>query len=337
MKPDTLRLEDNSDLHHDVGIVVIGRNEGERLINCLRSLGLYAKRAIYVDSASSDGSAQAAAHLCAKVLPLDLSAPFTAARARNAGFEALMQLWPQTTFVQFVDGDCELDSDWIDTAVAFLSTHEDVALVFGRRRERYPERTLFNAMCDREWDGKPGEVAECGGDILARASVIREFGGYSGHLIAGEEPELCVRLRERRWKIWRLPSEMTRHDANMSRVSQWWLRSVRCGHAYAQVSYLHRKSPVRIWARNVRRAVFWAGVLPLATALGTLLHPAAIGLLLAYPLQSLRMAQRMAPTTSNRWSYATFDVLGKFAELQGIVQFHMNRLSNRQQRIIEYK
>jgi glycosyltransferase involved in cell wall biosynthesis len=325
MKPDTLRLEDNSDLHHDVGIVVIGRNEGERLINCLRSLGPYAKRAIYVDSASSDGSAQAAEHLCAKVLPLDLSTPFTAARARNAGFEALMQLWPQTTFVQFVDGDCELDSDWIDTAVAFLSTHEDVALVFGRRRERYPERTVFNAMCDREWD------------ILAKASVMKEFGGYSGHLIAGEEPELCVRLRERRWKIWRLPSEMTRHDANMNRMSQWWLRSVRCGHAYAQVSYLHRKSPVRIWARNVRRAVFWAGVLPLATALGTLLHPAAIGLLLAYPLQSLRMAQRMAPSTSNRWSYATFDVLGKFAELQGIVQFHMNRLSNRQQRIIEYK
>lgn len=326
-----------SGLGADVCVVVIGRNEGQRLIDCLNSLKNHRERTIYVDSASSDGSVEAAAKLCAEVLPLDMAIPFTAARARNAGFDAVMRRWPDTAFVQFLDGDCELDARWIATATTFLVMRKDVALVFGDRRERHPDRTIFNAMCDREWEGPPGEVPACGGDILIRASALKDLGGYSNELIAGEEPELCVRLRERGWKIWRLPCEMTRHDADISRLSQWWRRSVRCGHAYAQVSHLHRKSPSRIWTRNFRRAVFWGGLVPLAAIFGTVLDPVGLALLLAYPLQILRLAFRTASKPGDRWIFATFDVLGKFPEMQGIAQFYVNRLINRQQRIIEYK
>jgi len=321
----------------DVCVVVIGRNEGQRLIDCLHSLKSHRERTIYVDSGSSDGSAEAAAKLCAQVVPLDMTIPFTAARARNAGFDAVMRRWPDTAFIQFLDGDCELDAKWIATAATFLVMRKDVALVFGRRRERHPDRTVFNAICDREWDGPPGEVPACGGDILIRASVLKDFGGYTCGLIAGEEPELCIRLRERGWKIWRLPSEMTRHDADISRLSQWWRRSVRCGHAYAQVFHLHRASPSRIWTRNLRRAVFWGGLLPFAALACTAFYPAAFALLLVYPLQVLRLALRKTPKSGNRWIFAAFDVLGKFPEMQGIAQFHLNRLVNRQQRIIEYK
>ncbi|WP_226951160.1 glycosyltransferase family 2 protein [Rhizobium terrae] len=320
-----------------VGIVVIGRNEGQRLITCLKALQPYSERTIYVDSGSSDGSVQAASALCARVISLDLAIPFTAARARNAGFDALMDLWPDTTFVQFLDGDCEVDAAWINAATAFLSTRKELALVFGRRREIHPGQTIFNAMCDREWDGKPGEVAECGGDILIRAEALNNVGGYSDRLIAGEEPELCVRLREKGWKIWRLPLEMARHDADMTSLSQWWRRSVRCGHAYAQVSNLHRKSPYRIWRRNVRRAVLWGGFIPALAIGGIALHPASLTLLLAYPLQVLRLAGRMTSTDADRWPHAVFAVFGKFPEMQGIMQFHVNRLIKRQQRIIEYK
>nr|WP_250810173.1 glycosyltransferase [Neorhizobium tomejilense] len=337
MDADILMHRGYTGIGADVGIVVIGRNEGQRLIDCLSSLKTHRDRAVYVDSASSDGSAEAAAGLCAEVVPLDMAIPFTAARARNAGFDAVMRRWPETAFVQFLDGDCELDTGWIATATTFLVMRKDVALVFGRRRERYPERTIFNAMCDREWDGTPGEVQACGGDILIRASLLRDLEGYSAGLIAGEEPELCVRLRERGWKIWRLPSEMTRHDADISRLSQWWRRSVRCGHAYAQVSHLHRTSPSRIWTRNLRRAVFWGGLLPLAAIAGAAFHPAALALLLLYPLQLLRLAIRTTSKPSNRWLFATFDVLGKFAEMQGITQFYANGMINRQQQIIEYK
>lgn len=337
MDADILRHRGYTGIGADVGIVVIGRNEGQRLIDCLSSLKTHRDRTVYVDSASSDGSVEAAAGLCAEVVLLDMTIPFTAARARNAGFDAVMRRWPETAFVQFLDGDCELDTGWIATATTFLVMRKDVALVFGRRRERYPERTIFNAMCDREWDGAPGEVQACGGDILIRASALRDLGGYAAGLIAGEEPELCVRLRERGWKIWRLPSEMTRHDADISRLSQWWRRSVRCGHAYAQVSHLHQTSPFRIWTRNLRRAVFWGGLLPLVAIAGAAFHPAALALLLLYPLQLWRLARRTRSALGNTLLFATFDVLGKFPEMQGVTQFYLNRLINRRQRIIEYK
>ena len=332
----TIAHRDFPALGATTGVVVIGRNEGERLIRCLDSLAPYRDRTVYVDSGSCDGSIEAATERCAFVLQLDITRPFTAARARNAGFDALMQRWPDTAFVQFVDGDCEVDGRWIETAAAFLIARKDVALVFGRRRERHPERTIFNAMCDQEWEGVPGEVQECGGDILIRASALWELGGYSNHLIAGEEPELCIRLRKKAWRIWRLPVEMTRHDADITRLGQWWKRSVRCGHAYAEVSHLHRGSPFRIWTRNVRRSVFWGGLLPLIALASAIVQPAALGLLLVYPLQIVRLARR-SPATPARWTNAIFAVLGKFAEMQGIVRFHINRLIGRRQAIIEYK
>lgn len=319
-----------------VGIVVIGRNEGQRLIDCLNSLRLNLERTVYVDSGSVDGSPQTAAQIAAVVLQLDMSTPFTAARARNVGFDALMRHWPDTDFVQFIDGDCLLDDQWLRIGTDFLVQHENVGLVFGRRRERYPDRTIFNALCDREWDGSPGQMEECGGDILIRASALQEVGGYSSGLIAGEEPDLCVRLRQEGWLIWRLASEMTRHDANITRFGQWWRRSMRSGHAYAQVSLLHRKSPFQIWKRSVRRAVFWGGLLPLTAAAGLMVSPVALSILVLYPIQILRLARRERGTPG-RWRNATFDVVGKFPEMQGVLQFYLNHLIKRRQSIIEYK
>jgi GT2 family glycosyltransferase len=321
-----------------VGIVVIGRNEGPRLIDCLNSLGINRARAVYVDSGSTDGSPQAATEIAAVVLRLDMSIPFTAARARNTGFDALMRHWPDTNFVQFIDGDCVLDEQWLRNSTDFLVQNVHVGLVFGRRRERHPDRTIFNALCDREWDGPPGQAMECGGDILIRASALQDIGGYSGDLIAGEEPELCVRLRQAGWLIWRLPSEMTRHDANITRFGQWWRRSVRAGHAFAQVSRLHQNSQFRIWKRNVGRAVLWGGALPLtAAAAAATVNPAALWILALYPIQVLRLARRQGSTIDGRWRNAIFDVLGKFPELQGVLQYHANRLMKRQHSIIEYK
>lgn len=43
-----------------VDAIVIGRNEGQRLIDCLGSLLGQVRRVIYVDSGSSDGSVEAA-------------------------------------------------------------------------------------------------------------------------------------------------------------------------------------------------------------------------------------------------------------------------------------
>lgn len=318
-------------------VVVIGRNEGQRLIDCLASLGSLAPQTIYVDSGSSDGSPDRAAFFNASIVHLDMREPFTAGRARNAGWRAALTSWPDIEYVQFVDGDCILDKQWLETAHRFMMERDDVAIVFGRRRERAPDQSVYNALCDREWSGTPGKATECGGDIFARVSALRETEGYASMLIAGEEPELCVRLRERGWTIWRLDAEMTLHDAAMTRLGQWWRRNTRAGHAFAEVSTLHWRSPRGIWRRSLWRALAWGGALPLLALAGAAVTPWALVLLLLYPLQVLRIARREGWGRADSWRNAFFDVLGKFAEFKGAATFFLNGLLGRRQRIIEYK
>jgi len=322
---------------HDIGVIAIGRNEGKRLIDCLTSVRSATANIVYVDSGSTDGSVAAAQGIGARVVELDLTQPFTAARARNEGFATLNTLWPNIRFVQFIDGDCILAQTWIDKALAFIEPRADVAIVCGRRRERYPTASTYNRILDDEWNTPIGEAAACGGDALVRVEAFKGVDGFRPWLMAGEEPELCVRLREDGWKIWRLNEEMTQHDAAMHSFTQWWVRSVRSGYGFAEVSRLHRASPHVTWGREIARAVFWAGVLPLVIVAGALIHPFAFGLALAYPLHIARLAIRGGATSSESWRYAILSVPAKFAQLQGISRFYWRNWRQQTTQLIEYK
>jgi GT2 family glycosyltransferase len=313
-----------------VDAIVIGRNEGARLVACLAALVGQVRRVVYVDSGSSDNSVAAARATGATVVELDLSRGFTAARARNAGLAASANDMPE--FVQFLDGDCVLDPGWIVAAAAFMAQTPKVAVVCGRRREMFPEASIYNRMIDAEWNTPVGQAKACGGDALMRAAAVNSAGGYTETLIAGEEPELCLRLRVAGWQVWRLEAEMTLHDAAMSRFSQWWQRSKRAGHAYAEGAAIHGAPPERHWVRETQRAIIWGGALPLLVlALATFWHPKALFLLLVYPLQALRLSRRTG------WMPAILSVVGKFAEAQGCADFWWRRLRGRRRGLIEYK
>lgn len=312
-----------------VDAVVIGRNEGARLTACLDSLAGQVRRLVYVDSGSTDGSLAAARTRGAEVVSLDMTQPFTAARARNAGLALLADDPPQ--FVQFVDGDCELRPDWIATAATFLQDHPEVVVVCGRRRERFPEASVWNRLCDREWDTPVGEATACGGDALMRHAAVAAVGGYDPTLIAGEEPDLCLRLRRAGGRIWRLEAEMTLHDAAMTRFGQWWRRSRRAGHAFAEGAWRHRSGTERHWQRETRRALLWGVGVPVAAVLAGVLHPAGWLVLGLWPAQVLRLAPRMGDEA------AVFTVLGKLPEAQGVIGYHLGRLRGRQRGLIEYK
>ena len=312
-----------------VAAVVIGRNEGARLLACLTALKGQVEQVIYVDSGSTDGSIKAAEALGATVIPLNMDKGFTAARARNAG---LTGLGNGVELVQFIDGDCVLRGGWIATATGFLNAHPDVAVVCGRRRERHPEVSVYNALIDREWDTAVGQTLACGGDALMRVKPVRDVGGYRDTLIAGEEPELCLRLRQSGWEIWRLDAEMTWHDAHITRLSQWWRRSQRAGYAFAEGAFLHGAPPEYHWIAQTRRALIWGAALPLVIlVLAVLTHPIALLLFAIYALQIARLALR----TDLTW--ASFAVLGKFPEAIGALQFHWQRIRGAKTQIIEYK
>jgi GT2 family glycosyltransferase len=316
-----------------VAAVLIGRNEGARLLRCLASVVPHVERTVYVDSGSTDGSVAAAQAAGAEVVLLDTDRPFTAARARNAGLDRLRQDAILPEFVQFVDGDCELSPGWIETACGFLNARPDVGVTCGRLRERFPEASIWNRLADREWEADPGEARACGGIALFRMTALDAVGGFDPRLIAGEEPELCVRLRRAGWRIWRLEAEMTLHDAAMTRFRQWWRRARRGGHAYAEGYALHGRPPERHKASELARALLWGGALPVASLAGAvLLGPWALLMLLAYPLQVLRLRSR-----GEDWARAVFLTLAKFPEAQGVVDYVFARMSGRRRGLIEYK
>jgi GT2 family glycosyltransferase len=325
-----------------IGVVAIGRNEGERLVRCLASARGGARRVVYVDSGSSDGSVAAAREAGADVLALPPSAPFTAARARNAGFARLLELEPELDWVQFVDGDCEIVPEWWGALGAQLPGDARTAVVCGRRRERHPRASLYNLLCDLEWDTPIGRAEACGGDALMRVAALRDVGGFDPAMIAGEEPELCFRLRAAGWGIERIASDMTLHDAAMRSFRQWWRRSMRAGHAYAENFALHGRSPERFKARELRSILAWGGALPvLAVCLAPLTSGLSLGALAAaYGVlfaRVFRARRERGDAGADAGRYAVFVVIGKWAQLAGVAWYAWNRARGHRAGLIEYK
>lgn len=327
-----------------IGVVTIGRNEGERLIRCLNALIAQLPAGmpiVYVDSGSTDGSGAAAQALGVRVIDLDLATPFTMARGRNTGFAYLVEQFPDLTYVQFIDGDCELLPGWIDRALQVIGQDEQLAVVCGRRRERFPEASPYNRIADMEWNTPVGDVEECGGDALMRVSAIREVGGYNSALIGGEEPEMCVRLRQQGWKIRRIDANMTFHDAATYKFSQWWKRAIRGGWAMAEGAAMHGDLPERFRVKESRNRWVWGLAVPVV-ALGLAWFTNGLSLLifLIYPVLMWRVynyRRSYGDSAADARLYAFFCILGKFPEAIGQVKYWITRWQGKQATLIEYK
>jgi GT2 family glycosyltransferase len=326
----------------NVGVVVIGRNEGERLRRCLLSAQGTPRAVVYVDSGSTDGSVATARALGAEVVELDSSIPFSAARARNAGFQRLIERVPAVEFVFFVDGDCEVAERFIAVGRQALLDDVRVAAIAGRLRERFPEQSVYNRLCDMEWDVPASDVKSCGGIALFRITALREVGGFNSRVVAGEEPELCVRLRQRGWTIKRLPDDMALHDAAITHFSQWWKRAVRAGHAYAEGAALHGRSPERHFVRESLSGWLYGFCVPAAILAAALaISPWALVVALLYPLLLMRIARARRRSHRDPWRfaflYAGACLLAKPAECWGQVRYWLRRALGRPPQIIQHK
>ena len=312
-----------------LGIVVIGRNEGNRLKACLESVMDERGRIVYIDSQSTDGSVALARQLAVEVVELDLSSPLTAARGRNAGLKFLQKCLPNLEFVQFVDGDCELQNGWLQSAVRYLDQHPDVAVVWGRLRERFRNKNIYHRLADMEWDTPVGESEYCGGVAMFRADVLRSAVGFDETMAAGEEPELCLRIRRRGGQVMRVGNEMAFHDADMERFGEWWGRAVRGGRAYAESAWIHGLSPDRYRVREVASIVLWGMVLPVTAMcfaqMTSGLSLAIVGLYLVFwgRIRSGRLQRGDSPADASLFAAAC--IVTKFAQLVGIAQVAWKR------------
>ena len=325
-----------------LGAVIIGRNEGERLRCCLRSALSQMDAVVYVDSGSSDGSVDFARSLGVEALCLNMSLPFNAGRARNEGVAVLRAKYPQIRYIQFIDGDCELCDGWIAAASAFLDSSRSYAIATGRLKERFPDRTIYNRLCDIEWATPAGDTNSCGGIFMIRAEAFASVGGFNATMIAGEEPELCFRIRAAGWRLFAIDRQMALHDADIRHFAQWWKRKVRSGYAYANAFHLYRKDPGGGYhGRQTARIWLWAFAVPVIVAAGA----GAFGLwglatLLLYPAQVFRISIAAPPEIKKRkiaFLYAIFNVLEKFPCLIGQLVFIKRSVLSERAKIMEYK
>ena len=323
-----------------LSVVVIGRNEGERLERCILSAGAIAGwtpvEILYVDSGSTDGSVELAARLGATVLPLTPGI-FTAARARNLGWRrAACEL------VLFLDGDTILNEDFPLAALAELQRNPSNAAAWGHRREVCPCLSVYVRVLDLDWIYKPGETMFFGGDVLVRRAALNDVNGFDETLIAGEEPEMCRRMRNLGWRIQHIDAPMTLHDLAITRFAQYWRRAQRAGFAFASVSARFRSTSDPFWAdesrRNLQRGIFWL-LSPVAAVAATIAMlspwPLALWLLLVF-------AAAIYTSWQCRWKLAPWTTLllyGFHSHLQQIPIFfgQVQFLLNRNQPLMEYK
>jgi len=330
-----------------VAVVLIGRNEGERLRACLESvLAMEYPRelleVIYVDSASTDGSVALAKSLGVKTI--QLNGPTTAARGRNAGWTAT-----DAEFVLFLDGDTVLAPGFVASAIGHFSDSvytDKVAGVYGNRRESRTAESIYNAIFDLDWNTEPGFARFFGGDALVLRDALVEVGGYNPALIAGEEPDLCRRLRGLGYRILHVNEPMTQHDLAMYTVSQYWRRSVRTGYAYAEVSAMYAKTDDPLWLAesrsNVTRGVFWLAA-PVLAVLLSLAIGSAIPLAM-FLIAGLVLIARTAWRARGRVkplrllaAYSLHSHLQQVPIFIGQLRFWRARRRGRGEAIIEYK
>lgn len=327
----------------EIGIVVIGRNEGGRLLACLESVRCTGCTAIYVDSGSSDESVAIAKTLGVPTLELRSDRPFSAARSRNEGFQSLALVHPGLKYVQFLDGDCTLADGWIVHAEEAHRHDHTRAAVVGHLTERNESASIYNRLCAIEWRSAPGDLQDYGrfgGISMMRADVLRAVGGFREDVIAGEDSELGVRIGLAGYRITKIDRPMAVHDAAMTHFGQWWRRAVRAGHAIGQRSDLNGGTPAKDCVRERNSTLFWGVGLPILI-LATLFPSSGVSaaLLLAYPVLLARVwlhRRRLGESATDVLAYTLFILPTKFANAAGLLRFFINRATGRFE-IIEYK
>lgn len=300
-----------------------------------------AARIVYVDSGSTDNSVAFARELGCQVVELDMSIPFTAARARNAGYQALLDVEPDLEFIQFLDGDCELQKGWLEQAMALFAEQPTIGICSGRRVERHPEQSIYNQLMDIEWNTPTGEVAAVLGDMCVRVTALQAVDGFDAGIIAAEDDDFCLRAAAAGYGIYRIDAVMSYHDANIMHLSQWYKRSKRGGHGYANINRLHGAAPPYYFRRQIVSVCVWGAAVPalFVIALFTLPLLAAI-IFLLYSAAVLKTGFKMVLNglpANIAFSYAALIYTGKVAEFAGICEYWKNSILSRQHVLIEYK
>lgn len=194
-------------------VVIIGRNEEQFIAKSIRSAlavqpQLPSLEVIFVDSASTDRSVEIAKELPIRVLQLRPDWPLCVAAGRYTGF-----LHSRGRYILFLDGDAEVEAEWLVRAVEFMDQHPRYGAVAGVLDEEYvnPEGLQMGGTKNVFGQDLTQSLIDCkalGGIAMYRRTAMEQAGTVNPHLPTGEDDELCMRIRNCGFQLARIEGRM---------------------------------------------------------------------------------------------------------------------------------
>ncbi len=185
-----------------LSIVIITRNLGWNIARIVESALDVTQdieaEVVVVDSASSDDTVKIAATYPIKVISLDANQRLSASGGRHVG-----RMQTSGKYVLFLDGDMELIPGWLEPALDIIEADPSIASISGVRIDE-PKNTKTGVIpADVAADASDAtrDRKHNGGAAMYRRSVLEETGGFIPYVISDEEPELCVRIRHKGYRI----------------------------------------------------------------------------------------------------------------------------------------
>jgi GT2 family glycosyltransferase len=223
-----------------VSVVVCSYNGAATIEECLAGIEALAYpnfELIVVDDGSTDGTAAIAARRDCRLISTETRG---LAAARNTGIDAA-----SGEIVAFIDDDAAPDPDWLTFLAHSFLTTENAGI--GGPNLAFPEDGAV-AQCISHAPGGPTHVlisdqdAEHipGCNMAFRRAALEQVGGFDPRFrVAGDDVDICWRLRERGLGLGFSPAAVVWHHRRDS-VRRYW-RQQRCyGEAEA---HLERKWP----------------------------------------------------------------------------------------------
>ena len=321
------------------GIVVVGANPRISPEAAVRSAG-DGRAVVFVSVGAGDEALSKAKQAGAIVVEGDPRSLTPGGRARNAGYRQLKKIAPHIRYVQFIESDNALDPDWISNAERFMERRTEVTIVEGIFQTAPSQQAELATINEARQKSISGEVAlNSSENLFVRADKFEAVGGFRGDLLMRETDDLCVRLRRRGGRIWRIDYAMLVTGAAKPSQSSWWKSGVRRGFGNAYIASLHGGPPERVGVRETARAVFWGFTFPcliifsaIAGGVGaSMLAPSTpfyvvSGLVLgfgasAYVLKIFASAILRGAAKLSSWRRAFAIVFGKIPEFSGVWRF----------------
>lgn len=197
----------------NISFIVIARNEEYAVFKCLSAIAamnLIDCEVIAVDSNSSDntiGIMLAFADKIGNLKIFRIEGEVSSAIARNVGIKH-----SQKKYIFFVDGDTELDVEFVNAAIGRLESDVYEAVTGKLREYQYSNdySAITKVVEDRFNIFEEKETYYCGGNFIAKRTAVENIGLFNEEFPTLEEVEFTMRF-SRKYRIGAFPITMGIH------------------------------------------------------------------------------------------------------------------------------